>query len=483
MAGTRLLFLAAGLMSMAPLWSVKYLPMVDLPQHAAQIFLWSRYDDPALDLARTYELNYFTPYLLGYCLVRLLTSVTGLVVALKLVISAAVLGLPLAMAWLLSRAGRDPTWALAGFPLAFGYSFYWGFFNYLVALPLGLLFVGLAIGYADRPDRRGAATLAVAGCLLFFGHLLVLGLAALASGLWILLRAERWRDGLLRTLPLAAPLPMILAWGMVTRNTQPMIREPPEFGAMPWVRLADLPGTLLGESKDVEAWWCGLLLLGLVALSGRPAREAHRWGPFLAASLVYIFGPYLALGARFLYPRFALYLLPFFLLAWDPRPRVRPALLRGGLAAIALGWLTLVTLRFQGFDREAVPFDRVTAAIEPGKSLVSVAYYPVSEWVPGRVPFVHFAAWSQARRGGLLGFSFAVYFPEMVRYRDGFRPPMTPGLEVWPRRFDWKVDGAFDYYLVKTPPGMEATLFRNGPVSCVSHEAGWWLYRRSQGVR
>jgi hypothetical protein len=78
--------------AMIPIWSVKYLPMVDLPQHAAQISMWKHYDDPAFGFAEQVEFNILTPYLLAYCLARLLSTVLSVAAAWKGVISLAVGG-------------------------------------------------------------------------------------------------------------------------------------------------------------------------------------------------------------------------------------------------------------------------------------------------------------------------------------------------------------------------------------------------------
>jgi hypothetical protein len=55
-------FALCAAMALVSIWCVKYLPMVDLPQHAVQISIWKNLHDPRYGFADYFELHYFTPY-------------------------------------------------------------------------------------------------------------------------------------------------------------------------------------------------------------------------------------------------------------------------------------------------------------------------------------------------------------------------------------------------------------------------------------
>src|SRR5690242_7571655 len=74
---------------LAAFFSAAYLPMVDLPQHAAQVETWRRLADAGSPEARVFALNLGTPYLGAYAAARLLAAGIGVVKAWKLVIWAA----------------------------------------------------------------------------------------------------------------------------------------------------------------------------------------------------------------------------------------------------------------------------------------------------------------------------------------------------------------------------------------------------------
>jgi hypothetical protein len=69
----RYLFLSACLLCGLPVWLPYYPPMVDLPQHAAQVTLLLNIGKPGFPFSDLFHLNLFTPYLLGYGLIAVLT--------------------------------------------------------------------------------------------------------------------------------------------------------------------------------------------------------------------------------------------------------------------------------------------------------------------------------------------------------------------------------------------------------------------------
>lgn len=168
----QLVWIAALLCGVAPLWASQALPLVDLPQHLHLISVLHRLDDPTTlypeVFARRPEL---TPYLGYYYLVSALSSLLPLELANRVFLSAYVAGLPLSLAFLL-RSLKRPSWpALLALPFAYGDSFAWGFINYCASLPLALLTCGFFVrAIDDEPRRRkwaGALAATLVAVLLF----------------------------------------------------------------------------------------------------------------------------------------------------------------------------------------------------------------------------------------------------------------------------------------------------------------------------
>lgn len=168
----QLVWIAALICGVAPLWASQALPLVDLPQHLHLISVLHRLDDPTTLypelFARRPEL---TPYLGYYYLVSGLSSLLPLELANRVFLSAYVAGLPLSLAFLLQSLKR-PTWpALLALPFAYGDSFAWGFINYCTSLPLALLTCGFFVRAIDDEARRrqwaGAVGASLVAVLLF----------------------------------------------------------------------------------------------------------------------------------------------------------------------------------------------------------------------------------------------------------------------------------------------------------------------------
>src|ERR1041384_4083763 len=129
----RLAFAACSLVALAVLWIPKYLPLADLPQHAAQISIWKHIDDPAFGFREVFELQYFTPYLLGYGLARLFAGLCSVLVAMKLVLTLTVLGLPWSLGQLLGATRGDRWWGGGGGGGAAGVRAFWWVFCFFAS--------------------------------------------------------------------------------------------------------------------------------------------------------------------------------------------------------------------------------------------------------------------------------------------------------------------------------------------------------------
>jgi hypothetical protein len=482
----RWMFWLCAAVALIPLWTVKYLPMIDLPQHAAQLSIWRHLHDPAYGFAGQFELFWSEPYLLGYLLAMALTPIVSVATAVKIVLSVYIVGFPWSMEQLLAQAGGDRRWALMGFPLAFGYAFGWGFFPYLAAMPLALLLVAMAFRYARCPSWPTALVLAAMGCLLYVAHLLVLGIGTAAAGLVILARsipAVGVRRALLRLAPLAVPWPAVVAWMCWMRAHYAQTRSATVW-AIGLERPAWFPSVLLGQAGDLEAGLMAILLVAAIALARpRPSRDPARWLPAVVLLALYLAAPLVAFGTFYVYPRFAVFAFVFALAAFDAprdaaRARLSGLLLLGG----ALIWLAVLGVRHRAFDEEARTFDAVMQRMEPNRRAVALTFDPTSRWVKG-VPYLHFLAWYQVEKGGVLGFSFASFSGMMARYRPGAEPPMTAGLEWYPGRFSWERDGGFDYYVVRAPVDIGPELARGAaaPLRLEVRSGPWWLFHKLGG--
>lgn len=480
--------------ALAPIWSASYLPMVDLPQHLAQASIWMHLDDPRWGFTEQFRLNFGTPYLLGAALMRGLAELTSLEVAARLVSSLIVVGGALATDRLLRAAGGDRWWSLAALPAAYNFCWHWGFLPFLIAVPLGILLVAAAYWYSEAPSPRRAAALAALALALVPGHAIALGIALVCAFVIIAGRAPTWRQALVRALPLGAPVPLLLGWMVVSHGTERETHSGVQWGLDP-LRVVDLPSMILGLPPDVSrdvprtldlvALAVLLALVALALLAGARLRRGVAYlGPAVVAILLYLLAPQAVFGGSFVYQRAAAFVLPLLLVAFTATAGGRRrAATRAGLVVVVLACMSVWLVRYRAFDEEVGRFDRILAATESNRRIVTAPWRYYSAAVPGAPFYLHFGAYYQATRGGVLGASFATAYAQLVRYRPGAEPPMTPGLQWLGDAFDWSVDGWYDYFLTRADADMGPRLFREAtePIVLVAHEGSWWLYAKAAG--
>ncbi|MEY2936588.1 MAG: hypothetical protein RL033_7337 [Pseudomonadota bacterium] len=466
-------------------FAFRYLPMVDLPQHAAQLSAWVHLDDPAYGFADQFELNWWTPYLLSYVFARPFVVLLGVLGALKLVVLLSVLG-TMAMYWLLLRCVKQDEWlCLLGLPLSFGFSFYFGFTNFLLGTPLILATAVLALRYSEQPTIRRGIPFALLLGATFLAHVIAF---AISSAVAFLLTARRVSSvrGVLRDYwPLLGGLACVVPW-IPGFAKSPDISAHPEQWQLSWQRVLTLPSTLFAvSSADELATILGVAVLILVALSlGKPSRSIARYGLLLLALLAYFLFPFELRGVSFLFPRFAALVVPgMILLAAGARPLLPTWLRRPAMVLFAGYWLSTFVLRLRDFNQEAGDFAGVIQELPPRLRVRPMIFANQAAAFPGTPLFLHFPAYYQAEKGGFLGYSFARYYTCFVRYKPGVDIGMGEDQEWNPHSFDPSTEVVkYDYFIARAGGDEARRLFRGSPQQVVleKHSHPWWIYRAEE---
>jgi hypothetical protein len=462
--------------------------MADLPQHAAQISIWSRLTDPTFGYQEIYTRNWFTPYLFGYLLTVLLTPLMSVKAATTCVITAALLGVPIATRALICEVGGSRWWVFAVFPSLFGFCFDWGFYNFLVGIPIALLFLVLALRYADHPTPAHGVLLTLGLVGLFFVHVLLFVYVSLIVGATLVLSGRPWKRSLAALSPLLVLAPMVLLWLYITRDSEAMthramiweLEEYAKQGHRSLRFFSEVAGDQLG------AWTLsvGALTFAIPFIVGaRPSRSLGRWIPFGVTLLAFFAVPHEFLGTAYLYPRFAVFAIPTWLYALErPEHEVGTAWRLSLGPALAVACTVATTMQFWAYEPEAAGLAGIIERMPSNASVLSVPIDRKSDHV--RTPvFLHTPLWYQAEKGGVVDFSFAVNFPLLFRYKPEHEPRI-PRLFVWDTNlFDWKkLDGArYNFLIVREllddyPSALIAD--REAPVSFLGHVGPWQLFER-----
>ena len=468
----RMAFVATVVFAGATFWFSPRLPMTDLAQHAGQVAAWR---DLLLGTSKWQPLlylNYFTPYLVGYGLALLLSFILPVSAALTLLLTLAYYGFVAACVALRQRLGSDRRLDWLFIPGVFGYAYAWGLYTFLIAAPLGVLFVLLAHRYADRPTPALGIVLFLADLALFFSHGLVFLFANCIGGAFLLLRCRR----LARLLHCPMWRPACCASSMRWSACASKPTRPASLLDITWDwdlgRLNFLIFSMGWPVGGIEADWNfgPLLLLALAApwvLGARPNRlEPTALIPLLVTLLAWALVPLAAVSTWFLYQRFAVFLLPFYALIFRaPDPAAAGGVLRLiWLPVLCWAFLAVHAERLLAFATESAAFDEVLAVTQPGHRALGLILDPASAASGSITAYAHFPMWYQVEKRGFVDFNFAGFLPQIVRYRPEHVPPAFAD-RVWAWRpakeFVWTQyqAGIYRYFFVRRKGGLAAGLF------------------------
>ncbi len=512
----QILFLGTVVLAGALFWVAPRPPMGDLAQHAGQVATLRDLLDGTSPWTNLVYINYFTPYLLGYVIAVTLSFFVPVVVAMKLSLTLAFYAFMLGCVCLRRRFNADPRLDWLCVPGFFGFSFQFGFFTFLMAVPVGLFFLVVASRFADAPTRaRGAAVVGM-GVLAFFSHGLVFAFACATGGAMVLVTLRGMRRILLASVPYALLGALALVYMLYVKQHHLVTwtGEPHTGPNLVW----DWTDTSWGwhrsfnfllyvfavQMKDGYFLLAGVFMLAAPWLMGAKlnTRTPAAFVPMLAMLVVWLLVPSAALDVEYVYHRFALYLLPAYALMFAS-PEARDAGAKRGnvrdntraprkrlvaritpIALIAICWLFfgVVAEREARFAAANEPFETLLQMTEPGQRALSLVYDPASTIVHNPYTLHGYAQWYEAEQQGFVDFSFAYLLPQIVRFKPDHVPAMRPEFSISPERFDWKaVQGrVYRYFFVHHVKPLPEHMFDNDECHVVLRaEAGdWSLFER-----
>ncbi|HTM44453.1 MAG TPA: hypothetical protein VL137_05830 [Polyangiaceae bacterium] len=473
-----ILFAIAAAAAIAPLCLAEYLPMIDLPQHAAQLSIGQGWSDPHFHYQELYQVN----WLLNHVLAMLIASLIGLFVpaaaAMKAVVILAVVATPLSVAWLLRRLRADLFWALPVFITTFGYAFCWGFVDFMLAVPVGVALLAACFAYCEQPTRGHWWMLLGLMLLCFAAHILVLGLVGLIACGLIFCAQLTQREKLLGVSALALAIPPFIAITWATRHAAPPdTAHPPLEAAFGLQRVHDLLVYQVGinDPQNTLTLWGAVLLILPWLMGARPSKSLRRWLPFALTLLVFFAIPKDMMGVAFIYGRYAIFLLPTLLIALDP-PQAPRRVQRYLAFCVVLAGLLLTGAKIRAFNTEASGINAVIEHVPPHHRVLYLGVHNTGLVAPYPA-YLHFGCYYQVKRGGPVDFSFAEFFANRYRYKPEADPNLPPNIEWRPELFRWAVHDGYRYdYLLVRGPTMDAW-FMDAPVQVrqIAENGEWHL--------
>ena len=424
-----------GVLAVLPVWSSRFLPLLDEPNHLSALYIWKQLSDPASPLHAFYQVAIApVSYFLHYGLAYLSSWVVGVELAHKLVLSAYVLSFPLA-GWLWCRATGRTVWlCLTTIPLAYSTSWSLGYHSFDAGLAACLFAVIAEDALLRAPSLRRALVVCGLGLACYLGHPLALVMFWVCTlVLWGVSR-PRW-PALAWSVASLLPGALLYRWqslaaGVGVSGTLELmgpnfLRFSPEWVrdrvlALPAYAVNPLAGS--ADTRSFELMLAGFLML----LAVGAARAASYRSLLLASGL---FGLYMLLPNHFAKPVYLWIacgrvapLVAFFLSlspAIDDAMRARwlvlPIVLVGALVPLS------TALAYRTFGSELSTLERVLALCPRDAEVLTIALGGADTLTEGfdQPVFRQLSSWVQVLHGGYNPSEFPrpIAFPFVTKHR------------------------------------------------------------------
>ncbi|MEO7112289.1 MAG: hypothetical protein ABI183_17720 [Polyangiaceae bacterium] len=496
---SRVIFICA-VVTALPIFSTKYLPITDLPEHAAAISSLRHWFDPAWHVQSTYTLALGkTEYILYHLAGALLAVPFGdAALANRVLIALVAFAFPYSARALLRARGGDERLAILACVAFWSRPLRIGFLPYVASVPCVLFALALLSRNLDTPTRRRTITLILSSIAIFYIHVSGFVLFAAIALVWIALHGEAplsWRSVLVEMPERALwllPATLIAAvwafhgdgptsaavsqiWYMPARDR---LHELPLWSSDIWTTHAD-------EACAVATW---VAIGWLAALSTSAEKRTTRqqlttWAPFLVTTVLYFALPTQVGAAASVNERMALFFPIFLILVLHPR-KGSAARWPLALAAISVfATAAVATREARAASRDELgDFDSLLAHTKPGKKLVSLLFHASSDYA-SIGPWYQMGSYHRAQKGGVSSFSFSEIAHWPIHYLPEAAPPAhRPFWEFDPCAYRNAVDGPyFDYVLTRGA----LDPFRDAPPGpkwrALAHEKDWTLYEKIPG--
>lgn len=491
------LFIFACLLCSLPIILTTYPPMVDISQHAGQISFLNDWLHDEFKFKELFELNWFTPYWLGYGITLFIAQFTTVVIAIKIVISLTLILFPISCA-LFRKAAHIPAyfdWLFL--PLGFGFAFDWGFLNFLIGAPIGMLFLRDVLRY--QQNEVSPWRMAIWVNILFFTHMLIM-LFFCAIGFFLLLPKQFSIVKILKkTAPLFASVPVTLVWFLI--HIQAGQSQEPGPWDLGFYRFQQFFPNMLSLPATIHFIGISIIICLLPVLIGKPlSKSPGKLFPFFFYSIWMLLGPNYLFGNYFTYNRFAMFGLPLYFLMFDYTQSFYSAkhieVLKAKMKLIKLftgliGVLLIVRLASNSliYERESLGYQYISQYMQPGKKALTLVFNNQSFIHNNKLHasiaplFLHYPAWYQSTHKGLVDYNFASFDGMTVHYKDQYQPRAGRGFEWLPNRFHWHYHNAhqYDYFVVKSNENLLDTFQKsNKQVKLIAQRADWWLFEQKE---
>ena len=271
------LFCALGIILVAPVWTVRYPPLVDFPNHLASAFVLAHLHDPRFHFSQFYAPNWnLGPYLTMELILVGLQKFLPAMLAGRIFLSLCLLVVPPSVWFFLKEANpgeeRLTFWSLLLCSNVF--FFLYGLLSLQLSFALCFVVLGVWLRYIRRPHPSLWWLLCFLVTALYFTHLVGFCVAGLVETTYLVSTRSPFRKLLLSWLLFLPGTVLYLHWKVSDTGSWPTI-----FMSVSR-KVGSLAGIMLGYSAALD-FFTILVILGCIFLACSDNPDLHWNRPWI----------------------------------------------------------------------------------------------------------------------------------------------------------------------------------------------------------
>lgn len=461
--------------------TANYLPMLDLPQHAGQVqafksMFWAGSSERWFD---TVEVNYFTPYWIGYLSIFLMSFLVPIQNAINIIVAISFLLFVICFVKIRIKFGAPKflDWILI--PSFFGFSYQFGLLTFTLSISIGILLLLQTLKYIDHRTRFNAYLIVILGVILYFSHLLIfLFFCMISVALIATYKRQNFKNyayllipfcilGLL--IPLYFILPNILGQANLDSYFNEATHSSFKYGNTLSERLDYLFIYQWALTEDdyrpfsLLSITLGLLIIPFI-IGCKPSKRLYKYTPLICFLIIWFAMPEHLFHTTFVYQRFAIFFIPFYILIFEPntlqKSKVYMVRIQQGVTCLwillAIGLTILPIKDIFYFNDEVKDFDALVAELPENQLTMSLVYsgnggYSAKNRRQAPL-YVYFPVWYQVVKNSWVEYNFAWFSPQIIRYKVDKVPENIAGFAWNPSKFSqFKNCNYYDMIIVYKP--------------------------------
>lgn len=408
-----------------------YLPLIDLPQHAAQV---ATLDDLIKGKSVWQNMvftNFDVPYLTSYLLWWFFYQFMDISTASKWVMVFIFCLYMFSVRQLRLAYGKDKLLDFLALSCFFGFAYQWGFVSFMMSVPIGIFFLISCKKYFETHKPRQLIHIFAWGILLYFSH--ILGFAFFCFVAYCIFLASfkqyNWQQRFYFT-----GVFLLFAVMLVRIVLKP---DPAFFEGYPigYVEQHSLLWKTQGllylpwHMNDIYHYhlaFYGALLLP-VFMGYRLSRQWQLYVPLIACLIIWYALPHIAFQTAYLYQRFAIFLPIFYGLIWLPNTDLRGRRYDVAQLATVFFMVSILTILYKNhhdnvkFQHSEIrlDFEKIKQDMQPNQRTMFLFDQSSRHdfILTTNMNYIHFAQWYQAEKHGWVDFSFATSPAMIVRLK------------------------------------------------------------------